>query len=126
MKALFIPVALLTIILSFSIFTSSYVRQCTQEWIFLLDQCEGFLREEQWERTENRLTSAYEGWQQHATTFHMILEHRDLEEAENLFSGAFAACRDRNSEDLTIFLHQLNSQLLFLAETQEADIKNIL
>ena len=126
MKALYIPVALLTIILCFSIFTDSYVRGHTQEWSFLLDQCEGFLREEQWERTENRLTRAYEGWQQHTTVFHMILEHRDLEEAEKFFSGAFAACRDRNSEDLTIILHQLSSQLRLLAETQEANIKNIL
>ena len=126
MKALYIPVALLMSILFLSIFTGSYVQQRTQEWIILLEQCDGFLREEQWERTENLLTRAYDGWQQHTTTFHMLLEHRDLEEAENLFSGAFAACRDRNSEDLTILLHQLSSQLLFLAETQKANIKNIL
>ena len=126
MKAFYVPVALLTTILFFSIFTGSYVQRSTQEWIVLLEQCDGFLREEQWERTENLLTRAYEGWQAHSTTFHMLLEHRDLEEAENLFSGAFAACRDRNSEDLTILLHQLNSQLLFLTETQKANIKNIL
>ena len=110
MKAFYVPVALLTTILFFSIFTGSYVQRSTQKWIVLLEQCDGFLREEQWERTENLLTRAYEGWQAHSTTFHMLLEHRDLEEAENLFSGAFAACRDRNSEDLTILLHQLNSQ----------------
>ena len=126
MKAFYVPVALLTTILFFSIFTGFYVRQSTQEWIVLLEQCDGFLREEQWERTENRLTKAYESWHQHTSVFHMILEHRDLEEAEKLFSGAFAACRVRNSEDLTIILHQLSSQLLFLAETQRADIKNIL
>ena len=126
MKAFYVPVALLTTILFFSIFTGSYVQRSTQKWIVLLEQCDGFLREEQWERTENLLTRAYEGWQAHSTTFHMLLEHRDLEEAENLFSGAFAACRDRNSEDLTILLHQLSSQLLFLAETQKANIKNIL
>ena len=126
MKALYLPIVLLVTILFFSIFTGSYVQQRTQEWIVLLEQCDGFLREEQWERTENLLTRAYEGWQQHATTFHMLLEHQDLEEAEMLFSGAFAACRDRNSENLAILLRQLSSQLLFLAETQKANIKNIL
>lgn len=126
MKALYVPATLLTLILLFSVFTGVYVRQCTQDWVLLLEQCEGYLREEQWERTEDRLSRAYEGWQQHSVSLHIILEHRDLEDAEKIFSGAFAACRDRNSEDLTILLRQLISQILFLAETQEADIKNIL
>lgn len=126
MKAFYIPVILLTIILLFSIFAGVYVQQCTQDWVLLLEQCEGFLREEQWERTEDRLAKAYEGWQQHKVGFHIILEHRDLENAEIIFSGAFAACRDRNSEDLSVLLRQLISQIHFLAETQKADIKNIL
>ena len=126
MKALYIPVTLLTLILLFSVFTGVYVRQCTQDWVLLLEQCEEFLREEQWERTEDRLTRAYESWQEHSVTFHIILEHRDLEEAENIFSGAFAACRDRNGEDLSVLLRQLTSQILYIAETQEADVKNIL
>ncbi|MBR3704987.1 MAG: DUF4363 family protein [Oscillospiraceae bacterium] len=126
MKAFYIPITLLTIILSCSVAASSYTRQCTADWIAKLEQCEDFLHEEQWERAQDRLLAAQKGWLQHATALHMILEHEDLEEAERLFSGAFAACREHDSTELRILLHQLITQLDFLAETQKANLKNIL
>lgn len=126
MRAFYIPVTLLTIILFSSVAASSYTRQCTAEWIAMLEQCEDFLHEDQWERAEDRLCAAQEGWETHATVLHMILEHEDLEEAERLFSGAFAACREHDSTELRILLHQLRTQLDFLAATQKANLKNIL
>ncbi len=126
MKALYIPVALLTIILFSSVWASSYIRQCTGEWIDLLEQCEDFLHEEQWERTQERLLAAHTSWNRHATVLHMILEHQDLDEAERFFSGAFAACRERSSTELRILLRQLTTQLNLLSETQEANLKNVL
>ena len=92
----------------------------------LLEQCEGFFQEEQWERTENLLHETHRSWEKHTAAFHMILEHQDLETAEQLFSGAFAACRQQSSTELQIYLYQLNSQFRFLADTQQADLKNIL
>lgn len=126
MKTFYIPLALLAALLLFSVITGSYVQQCTQEWTALLDQCDDFLREEQWERTENLLQETYRSWEKHTAIFHMILEHQDLDTAEQFFAGAFAACRQRSSTELQIYLYQLNSQFRFLAETQKADLKNIL
>ena len=126
MKAFYIPIALLSIILFTSVAAGSYTHQCTAQGITLLEQCEDYLHEEQWERTQERLLAAQEGWERHAAILHMILEHEDLEEAERLFSGAFAACREYDSTELRILLHQLRTQLDFLAETQKANLKNIL
>ena len=126
MRALYIPIALLTIIIISSIAASYYTRQCTGEWIVMLEQCEDFLHEEQWERAYDRLLAAHGGWMQHTAMLHMILDHQALDDVEQFFSGAFAACRDHNGIDLRIFLCQLRSQLDALAETQETDLKNIL
>ena len=126
MRALCIPIALLSTILISSISAGYYTRQCTAEWIGMLEQCEDFLHEEQWERAHERLLATHSGWEQHAAALHMILEHQALDDVELLFSGAFAACRDHNSSDLRILLHQLRKQLTSLAETQETNLKNIL
>ncbi len=126
MKALYIPITLLAIILLSSLTSSAYLQQRTEEWITLLEQCEAFLSEEQWERTQDCLRTAHTSWEQHATVLHMILEHQDLDEAEQLFSGAFAACREQDTEEFRIFLHQLTTQLQLLAETQVANLQNIL
>ena len=58
MKAFYIPIALLSIILFTSVAAGSYTHQCTAQWITLLEQCEDYLHEEQWERTQERLLAA--------------------------------------------------------------------
>ena len=126
MKAFYIPLAILTAILLLSLITGSYTQRCAQEWIFLLEECDDFLQEEQWEHTETRLLETLNSWKKHATVFHMILDHQDLETTDQLFSGAFAACRQQDRIELQIFLYQLNSQFLFLADTQRTTLKNIL
>ena len=126
MKALYIPLALLALIVLSSLTTSSYLQQRTEEWIALLEQCDDFLSEEQWERTQDCLLTAHANWEEHATVLHMILEHQDLDEAEQLFAGAFAACQEQDIEEFRIFLRQLTTQLQLLAETQVANLQNIL
>ena len=126
MKAFYIPLALLTAILLFSLITGSYVQRCTQEWISLLEECDDSLRKEQWEHTEAFLGEALSAWEARAALFHMFLDHDALENIDQLFSGAFAACRQKDRVELQIFLYQLHSQFLFLADTQRTTLKNIL
>ncbi len=126
MKALYIPVALLAVIVVSSLTTSAFLQESTAKWIALLEQCEDFLSTEQWEDAQDCLLVAHTSWEQHDTILHMILEHDDLDEAEQLFSGAFAACQEQDVEEFRIFLYQLTTQLQLLAETQVANLQNIL
>ena len=126
LKAFYIPLALLTLVLLFSLITGSYVQRCTQEWNSLLEECDNFLQQGQWKHTEDFLREALNHWEAHASLFHMFLDHDALENIDLLFSGAFAACHQQDRVELQIFLYQLNSQFLFLADTQRATLKNIL
>ena len=126
MKAFYIPLAFLTSILLFSLITGSYVQRCTQEWNSLLDECDDFLQQEQWENSEIRLRETLNRWEKRAALFHMFLDHEALENIDLLFSGAFAACRQQDRIEFQIFLYQLKSQFLFLADTQRTTLKNIL
>lgn len=126
MKAFYIPVGLLVVILGFSLWTSRYVEQQTERWNAMLEEIEELAREEAWAEAEVRLEAAYADWDARQTFFHTIMDHSELDEAENLFAGAFAVCRERDSADFHTLLSQLAGQLCLLSETQCVSVKNIL
>ena len=126
MKAFYIPAGLLALILAFSLWTGHYVRQRTNHWIALLEETEESARQENWEAAAVQLDRAYEDWDSSQTFFHTIMEHDELDKAEDLFAGAFAVCREEDGADFHTLLSQLMSQLRLLAETQCVSIKNVL
>ena len=96
MKAFYIPMGLLLVILSFSLWTGRYVEQHTERWNAMLEEIEDLARDEAWAEAEVRLETAYADWDASQTFFHTIMDHSELDEAENLFAGAFAVCRERD------------------------------
>lgn len=126
MKALYIPVGFLAVILGFSLWAGRYVDQRTDHWIAILDEVDAAAQQERWDEAADRLSSAYRDWDSSQSFFHTIMKHEDLDEAESLFAGAFAACREQDNEDFHITLAQLTCQLRLLAETQSVSIKNVL
>ncbi|MDE7219768.1 MAG: DUF4363 family protein [Oscillospiraceae bacterium] len=126
MKALYIPIGLLAVILGFSLWTGQYVAQRTSQWTALLEEVDRLARQEDWGQAEERLKEAYACWDASQTFFHTIMNHDELDQAEELFAGAFAVCREADSADFHMFLFQLQSQLRLLAETQSLSVKNVL
>ena len=126
MKAFFIPTALLTLILLTAMWSGSYVRQYTERWNEELNEIANSTQNEHWNDLEKRILSIYEEWNHQNTPFHIILNHQAITEAESLFSGVIAACREQDLTEFHIQIRQLISQLLFLSETQQASIGNIL
>ena len=125
MKALYIPVGFLAVILGFSLWAGRYVDQRTDHWIAILDEVDAAAQQERWDEAADRLSSAYRDWDSSQSFFHTIMKHEDLDEAESLFAGAFAACREQDNEDFHITLAQLTCQLRLLVETQSVSIKNV-
>ena len=126
MKAFYIPAFLLMFLLVVSVWVNSGVQRDTRQWLGAVDGMVEILEENEWSEIEKLILELYGKWDQRKTVFHMIMEHQDLDEAEKLFAGALAACREQDSVELHILLEQLRTQILFLAETQQANIKNIL
>lgn len=126
MKAFYIPVGLLAVILGFSLWTCRYVEQQTSHWSELLEEAQALAQQEEWGQAERQLEAAYEAWDASQTFFHTIMDHQELDEAENLFAGVFAVCREQDGADFHMLLAQLMGQLRLLAETQSVSVKNIL
>lgn len=125
-KYFYIPVGVLAVILGFSLWAGQYVETRTGQWSAMLEQADQAGRQEDWDAAQKRMESVYQEWQDCQTFFHTIMEHDELDEAEDLFAGAFAVCEEEDDADFHQLLAQLRKQLELLAETQQASIKNIL
>lgn len=126
MKSLYIPAGILAVILGFSLWSGRYVEQRTGHWSALLEQADQRGRQEDWEAAREQMEKTYQDWQGSQTFFHIIMDHNELDEAEDLFAGAFAMCREEDDADFHQLVSQLIKQLELLSETQQASIKNIL
>lgn len=126
MKAFYIPAALLTLLFLGSLWIGSYVHQNTDQWSKELTSVISLMDHELWDEAQQSILDTREDWLRHSDAYHMIMEHQDLDEADKLFSGAIAACREKDKVELRIHLEQLITQLNFLAETQKISLKNIL
>ena len=126
MKHFYIPVGILAVILGLSLWAGRYVEARTDQWNALLAQADQLGSAEDWDAARNRMESTYADWQSSQTLFHIIMEHSELDEAEDLFVGALAVCREEDDADFHQLLAQLMKQLELLSETQQASVKNIL
>ena len=125
MKAICVPSFLLFFLLGVSLWVNSDVQRDTRQWLGAVDDMVELLEDDRWSEIENQLLELYGKWDMRKTVFHMIMEHQYLDDAEELFAGALAACREQDSVELHILLEQLKTQLRFLAETQQANCRNI-
>ena len=126
MRALYVPAGLLALILGFSLWAGRYVEMRTEQWNAALELADQSAAQENWTEAARRLEQAYKDWDSSQTFFHTIMEHDELDKAEDLFAGAFAVCREEDGADFHTLLAQLINQLRLLAETQNGGIKNVL
>ena len=125
MKAFVLPVIGLAVLLLVSLWAGICVRQDTEIWVSELDALNELPEREDWTGGKERIQAVYQKWSRRQNVFHMIMEHQDLAETEKLFAGVLAACTQRDDVEFRILLTQLRMQLLFLSETQQANLKNI-
>lgn len=126
MKNFYIPAGILLVILGFSLWSGRYVELRTDHWNALLEQADREGGLENWNSAREQMDRIYEDWQGSQTFFHIIMDHEELDHAEELFAGVFAVCREEDGADFHQLLAQLMQQLDLLAETQQTNIKNIL
>lgn len=126
MKTFFIPAGVLAVILGFSLWTGYYVEGRMEHCGGLLEETDEAVRQEDWTAAAARLEQAYADWGRSQTFLHVVMEHEELDKAEELFAGAFAMCGEGEGAGLRTLLAQLMRQLEALAETQSLGIKNIL
>ena len=126
MRALYIPTALLLVILALSLWVGHYTHTQTQQWVALLEEAGNLAQQEHWHAAKDILDRAHRNWDRSRTFYHTIIQHDALDEAEFFFTGAAAACSEEDAAEFQILLAQLITELQLLAETQQLSVQNIL
>lgn len=126
MKALYIPIGILGLILGFSLWTGWMVARDTDGWIQTVEAADRRARSEDWAGAMEAMEEAYEGWSGRQLFYHTVMEHEELDKGEELFAGAFAVCGEEDGADFHTFASQLQNHLKLLAEAQGISIKNVL
>ena len=126
MKALWIPLALLTALLLFALWaearTDRHVAALT-EYVRMADRA---VSRESWQQAHRHLTSAQTVWSEVSPLFHIIIRHQELEDVAVSLAQTETALQLQDVAQSRLLLQQLAQQLRRLADTQAVSIKNIL
>ena len=96
------------------------------DWCAELDKLQDTAQAENWDSVRSDLSALHESWDAHATYFHIILQHDELNEVESLLARADSFAFEQDEGEFRACVAELKSQLLVLSEMQEISIPNIL
>ena len=97
-----------------------------EDWCTELDQLQSTAQAEDWDSVRTDLAAFHQGWDRHATYFHIILQHDELNEVESLLARADSFAFEQDEGEFRACVAELQSQLRVLSEMQEISIRNIL
>ena len=126
MKAMKIPVAVLSLLLAIALVDSYLLTRQCEDWHILTDNMERYALAANWENAQQELDVLQENWSQWQTYLHIIIDHQEIDRVENLL----ALCRIYTDEKDTVALRatvsELRCQFSLLAENEQFNIKNVL
>ena len=127
MKRFFwIPFLLLLALFSATLVNAAVAGRLVEDWCTELDQLQNTAQAEDWDSVRADLAAFHQGWDRHATYFHIILQHDELNEVESLLARADSFALEQDEGEFRECVAELQSQLRVLSEMQEISIRNIL
>jgi len=127
MKRFFwIPFCLLLTVFAATLVNAAVTDRLVTDWCAALDKLQNTAQAEDWDSVRGDLSVLHESWDAHATYFHIILQHGELNEVESLLARADSFAFEQDEGEFRACVAELKSQLLVLSEMQEISIPNIL
>lgn len=127
MKRFFwIPFCLLLALFGAALANAAAADGLVTDWCAELDKLQDTAQAENWDSVRDDLSALHESWDAHATYFHIILQHDELNEVESLLARADSFAFEQDEGEFRACVAELKSQLLVLSEMQDISIQNIL
>ena len=127
MKRFFwIPFCLLLALFSATRINTAVADGLVTDWCAELDKLQDTAQAKDWDSVRDELSVLHESWDAHATYFHIILQHDELNEVESLLARADSFAFEQDEGEFRACVAELKSQLLVLSEMQDISIQNIL
>lgn len=126
MKYLYIPAALLALLLALSLWNARAVREEIDGWCELVESARSAAKGGDAAAAEASLAAFGRDWQRRRAYYHSILEHDELDDAEELFTRAHSALEAGDDDGFLAETAALAAQLRVIAEMQSLRIENVL
>jgi hypothetical protein len=126
MKSLLPSLAMLAVILLFSLWSCSAVTAHTERWDAQLEAAAEKAAQEDWDGAAEALADSYRDWSAHQTFLHIVEDHTPVDDAESMYRRAAAFAGVREPSEFQAELADLRDQLRLLAERERFSVKNIL
>ena len=125
-KANLIPLAILLLLLSFTLWNSAAVAKASARWQKQLQSASELAQAEDWSAAASALQESYTDWSAHQTWLHIIAQHTIADDAEAMYHRAMAFAATEEPSEFQAELSDLMSQFLLLAEREQLCIGNVL
>lgn len=125
-KELLPPLAVLAVILSFTLYNSAVLTNNSSRWQTQLHQAQTLAQQENWPAAAERLSASYDDWTAKQVYLHIVSRHDAVDAAETMYRRAMAFALTREPNEFQAELEELSSQLRLLAEMEQFNLQNIL
>ena len=120
------PLAVLALLLGFSLWTGTSIGTDTQRWQQQLEQADALAQQENWTAAEEALSGSYRDWTARQSKLHILLRHDAIDDAEAMYLRAMAFAATEEPSEFRAEIADLQSQLELLAELERLSLKNVL
>ncbi len=126
MKHLLLPAAVLSLLLALSLWTGAAVRRDAEAWQQTLAEASEASERGDLSRARESLEAFRVSWDARQMFYHIVAEHDELDNAEELLARAQSALERKNGGDFAAETAALAVQLRVLAEMQSLLLGNVL
>ncbi len=126
MKYFWFPAAALALLLALSLWNAAAVADEIDGWCAMADAARTAAEDGDLAAAEASMAALEKSWQARRAYYHSILEHDELDDAEECFVRATNALRGGERGDFLAETAALAAQLRVIAEMQSLRIENIL
>jgi len=124
-KELIFPLALLGILLIFSLWSSNAMTANSVRWQMQLQQADALAADENWDGAAAALSQSYDDWFRHQTWLYMVAKHDIVDAADAMYHRAQAFAAQQEPNEFRAELADLQSQLNLLTQMEQLKLENI-
>ena len=126
MKYFWFPAATLALLLGLSLWNAQVIEGETDSWCDAVEAARSAVRNGDTVTAAERMEELREAWQARRAYYHSILEHDEMDDAEEFFARAMSALGQQDTDDFAAETAALIAQLRVIAEMQGLSLENVL
>ena len=126
MKKEFIALAVLLLVFASALVNIHTINRLTEEVVTLIEEAEGFVREESWEDALATANVALQKWESSGAYTHTVIRHSDIDSATDTISSLIKEIYAEDSGSAIGAAKAATLRMRSLASSEQLKLRNIL